>query len=224
MTRQTATSSHEDIYLLLPWYANGTLDASEQAKVEAHINGCAVCRREIEFLSGVEQAANSRNGIHALPQNGLATTLRKIEALESGGGEQPSMVDRLREYLSRLFSPGSFMNPAWATAVPALALAMLAGYLLWPADNESHEYRTLSSENKALESPLRLEVTFVAGTTVRQASDLVNGIDDRILIFAADDGSYTLEVPSENGHMTAAAVLKKLKSNAKIASVNLVLE
>lgn len=39
---------HKLTQTLLPWYANGTLDSEETAAVEAHLDGCAECRAELE--------------------------------------------------------------------------------------------------------------------------------------------------------------------------------
>jgi anti-sigma factor RsiW len=41
-------AEHQETQLLLPWYANGRLDAPDQARVEAHLKGCARCRAELE--------------------------------------------------------------------------------------------------------------------------------------------------------------------------------
>src|SRR4051794_4838745 len=41
-------SPHEQTQSLLPWYANGTLDADEAAMVESHLETCDECRGELE--------------------------------------------------------------------------------------------------------------------------------------------------------------------------------
>ncbi|HHQ42366.1 MAG TPA: zf-HC2 domain-containing protein, partial [Chromatiales bacterium] len=35
---------------LLPWLANGTLEGEERERVQRHVEGCARCRAELEFL------------------------------------------------------------------------------------------------------------------------------------------------------------------------------
>jgi anti-sigma factor RsiW len=40
-------SEHETVRDLLPLAAAGVLDAEEQSRVEAHLNGCPVCRDEL---------------------------------------------------------------------------------------------------------------------------------------------------------------------------------
>jgi len=43
-------SAHQAAFALLPWFVNGTLDASEQAQVEQHLQSCVTCRRERAWL------------------------------------------------------------------------------------------------------------------------------------------------------------------------------
>ena len=43
------SDEHGAVQAVLPWYANGTLDAAERAEVEAHLGDCARCRADLEF-------------------------------------------------------------------------------------------------------------------------------------------------------------------------------
>jgi anti-sigma factor RsiW len=45
---------HQDLQDLLPWYANGRLDPSERARVEAHLHGCAACQAELRLQRQLE--------------------------------------------------------------------------------------------------------------------------------------------------------------------------
>ncbi len=44
---------------LLPWYANGTLEEPERARVEAHLAECARCREELSFLTTLAASVRS---------------------------------------------------------------------------------------------------------------------------------------------------------------------
>ena len=45
---------HQEILELLPWYLNGTLEASERDQVEHHLQSCSSCQRESEELMGLQ--------------------------------------------------------------------------------------------------------------------------------------------------------------------------
>jgi hypothetical protein len=38
---------HDEVWALLPWSANGTLEGAEEAAVASHLLTCAACREEI---------------------------------------------------------------------------------------------------------------------------------------------------------------------------------
>src|SRR5512135_3643787 len=40
-------SNHDKVWSLLPWYINGSLEASELELVEQHLRICLRCRREV---------------------------------------------------------------------------------------------------------------------------------------------------------------------------------
>jgi anti-sigma factor RsiW len=40
-------SEHHEVWELLPWYVNGTLDDRERASVQAHLMTCAACQAEL---------------------------------------------------------------------------------------------------------------------------------------------------------------------------------
>jgi anti-sigma factor RsiW len=40
---------HDEVQALMPWYASGTLDASDLARVEAHLGGCPECQAELRL-------------------------------------------------------------------------------------------------------------------------------------------------------------------------------
>jgi anti-sigma factor RsiW len=43
----TDRKPHDEAEELLPWYANGQLDAPDRARVDAHLSTCAYCRQQL---------------------------------------------------------------------------------------------------------------------------------------------------------------------------------
>src|SRR5258708_17419601 len=58
---------HDSIWLLLPWYANGTLETAERRLVEDHLAGCPSCREEVARCSGLAAALRARPEIAPSP-------------------------------------------------------------------------------------------------------------------------------------------------------------
>jgi len=44
----SARASHDDVWILLPWYVNQTLSDEQQEMVEGHLKVCGTCRRALE--------------------------------------------------------------------------------------------------------------------------------------------------------------------------------
>lgn len=68
---------HHDLQELLPWYVTARLDASEQARVDAHVSGCAECQAEVAFQRRLE-AEVARLPIDV--EEGWASMRRRLEA------------------------------------------------------------------------------------------------------------------------------------------------
>src|SRR5258708_20996981 len=76
---------HENVWLLLPWYVNGTLEAAERRLVDEHLVGCALCREELGRCRGLSAAL--RSGEESAPSPHpiqLARLLERVEASERG--------------------------------------------------------------------------------------------------------------------------------------------
>ncbi|MEI7997099.1 MAG: hypothetical protein WCH01_19575, partial [Methylococcaceae bacterium] len=45
-----STDQHRQLFLLLPWYLNKSLEQDELQQVESHLRNCIVCHRELVAL------------------------------------------------------------------------------------------------------------------------------------------------------------------------------
>ena len=99
---------HETVWLLLPWLANGTLEAAERSLVEDHLAGCASCREELARCHGLAAALRGRQEIAPSPHPlQLARLMERVEASERGSDVPPEIgevdeVDELGEAAAAL--------------------------------------------------------------------------------------------------------------------------
>jgi anti-sigma factor RsiW len=66
--------------LLLAWFVNGTLEASERAAVEEHLRGCARCRGEVTFLGVLRQGVKALSGAEGPGELGRKRLLRDVRS------------------------------------------------------------------------------------------------------------------------------------------------
>jgi len=107
-------SRHGDVWLLLPWYANGTLDPGEHRQVDGHLVECARCREELarchKLGAALRAAPESAPSPHPIQLARLMARITAAEAAETsppadrglaaGQGDRPFGRRRRREDLS----------------------------------------------------------------------------------------------------------------------------
>ena len=76
---------HHSVWLLLPWYANGTLETAERLLVEDHLAACLGCREEVARCNSLAAALRDRPEIAPSPHPlQLARLIERLDALEAG--------------------------------------------------------------------------------------------------------------------------------------------
>ncbi|HEY6324575.1 MAG TPA: zf-HC2 domain-containing protein [Thermoanaerobaculia bacterium] len=76
---------HEIVWLLLPWYTNGTLEAAERLLVEDHLAGCPSCREEMAHCNGLAAALRGRPELAPSPHPlQLARLMERLDAPDAG--------------------------------------------------------------------------------------------------------------------------------------------
>ena len=176
-------SPHERAEALLPWYANGTLDASDAALVEAHLPTCAECRDSLH----VERALAAQ--IASMPmdmEHGWAKMVDRLDA-------PPSRVAPV-ELLRRKVAVG------WVVAGQvASAAALLFGlYVVVPTEPSNPTYRALGSEPTT--EPGNVLVIFQPDVSERAMRAALLQTDARLVDGPNTSGAYVLRVaPASRG-------------------------
>ncbi|MBW3568072.1 MAG: zf-HC2 domain-containing protein [Proteobacteria bacterium] len=176
----------------LPWYANRSLQAAERQRVEAHLEDCAACRRELEYLEAVIEAMPSPRAKDASPSFG--PLLQRINR---------------REHQAR----------AWkmAAAIVAVAAVLLAGAV--PAYLFEPRYQTVTDTLPAGRN-IHAQLVFddrenlgaVTKLLERYKADVVSGPDA--------EGRFLLEFRLPPGE-TAAQLQRRLQDEPIVLEVEI---
>src|SRR5690348_18083494 len=75
----SAMTLHEECWLMLPWLANGRLDAAERARLDQHVRACAACARELQLERGWCDTLTAPESITFTPGPAFRQPMERIE-------------------------------------------------------------------------------------------------------------------------------------------------
>jgi len=222
-TKQSNLSFHEEAFLLLPWYLNQTVSESERKIISAHLAECDTCRQELEFLTQAEGVSSSSDDISAIPQNGFARLLERIdEDVPTYGVATRQSVD-LKNRMVEWLGLEQFGVRGFSVAVSAILVLAVTTMVLWPTQSPHDPvYQTLTSGNSAEQQALQIRIVLSQGADIDLLQSRVKEIWSSIVIIEMPGtGTYSIILPVESDPATVAQLLGYLKDSDSIKLVQL---
>lgn len=173
-------SEHEEVWELLPWFVNGSLEESERQRVEDHLRHCLPCHSELDRQRELASLVQAPEELPLSPRRGLA---------------------RLEERLApaRRRRAGRAARWAWLALAEAALIVLLLGVVVarrhQPVPPEP-TFRTLSAapaEVPSASGPL-YRVLFAESASERELRELLAGLDLRVVDGPSPLGLFTLEL------------------------------
>lgn len=190
---------HQQALALLPWRATGALDADERALVDAHLDECPECRRELEREQALARAVR---GLPARDEGARQAILLDAEhpspLLRQNGGAV------LRGLLRRRVSVGL----AFAAQAAMLVVAV-AAVLAWSSASRPR-YQALESPRAA--SAGNVVVIFTPNASERELRAALVASGARIVDGPTASDAYVLRVPPPERDVALA----RLRNNARV--------
>jgi anti-sigma-K factor RskA len=176
---------HVDASALLAWYANGTLEASEQARVERHVRECVACSREVDELRRLQALLRTEEA-----EPSLAESRQRTRALLDHQDASPPPHRRFLRQWRGL--------PAWARAALVLqtVLLVLPAVLLFAGRPTERLYHALSEHSTITASGDVVVVVFDADRPQREMRALLQDLAAHIIDGPNAAGAYTLQLPA----------------------------
>ena len=167
MSSALSKAMHNDVKLLLPWYANGTLSAVEREKVRAHLETCVDCREELSFCTDTMESVRQQEATPILP----ATTATQV-------------LDQSQQHDAR--RPGRSRRLLWGIAAAAGLVAFVIMIQATPptlldANNQRFETATAVATDTTMDYVLELQ--FAEGVSIDARLAIIDelGGDDSLL-------------------------------------------
>ncbi len=207
MSAISETDVHRQVLELLPMLANGTLADADEARVQAHVQGCAECRDEAAMLqqlfSGLSQEPQP---LEADVDAALARVNARIDqepaarpaaALPAGTG--------WRSWFSGALFP-------WVGGAAAAALVFMVG-VNWqaPGANETGTYEVLTAGEEANPKRLLIDIQLDQSYALSELNDYFTEATDGapLQITQQDPQLYRLRLAGDIDVGIAAQLLER---------------
>lgn len=198
------TTEHEEIALLLPWFANRRLEPAERRRVADHLDGCGDCRRQLDTLGAMHREVRSAGAAEPGPSRDLlAETMARIEA--EAPREKP--VPFWLAWWQATPAPAQ-----WALAAQLLLLIGLAAALWLPAGRGPVVTAGSGPGVASSAAGPRLQVGFTPTAPESAIRQAMLAVDGEIVAGPSALGLYTVELAAEPGDGQAVtAALARLR-------------
>lgn len=203
-----AEGMHREVWSLLPWYVNGSLDPREERLVRAHVGQCLTCRREVEALGLLQRQVRDSDLLDESLARGLTDLRTRIEATRHGSFATGRSTASLARW-------GGLALAQAALLLVAVAATVLVIGQDRPVE-ESPGFVTLSDvAPPARNDSQRLRAMFAPTVTEAALRELLVSAGAVIVAGPTSTGVYTLAVRGGEG----PAALEQLRADAAVRFV-----
>ena len=212
-------STHSELQLLLPWYANGTLEESERRSLDEHLAGCADCRVELERCRALGSALALATPPAPAPHPAqLARLLARIERGEldrEHDADEGARASARRSWRVAATWRATPRAARWWLAVQTAALVAAAVWIGAPAPTETRQFRTLAQTEPAARRA-QLRVVFSPGVGESEMRALLLEARAEIVGGPSPLGAYALALEPGVAGDSPEAVLSLLRADSRI--------
>jgi hypothetical protein len=195
---------HQEVRLLLPWYANARLDEADRTWVEAHLSGCPGCQADLkaERLLGA--------GIGRLPADADPAWNAMLDRLQAASQPRSALIKPWRPAAGRKGRDAWRIGASWLGGAVAATIVLLLWGLLTLETTQPARYHALAAppENRSG----NVVVIFRPDASEQQIRSALTAGDARLVDGPTAADGYVLHVPPGE----RARALAKLRARSEI--------
>jgi hypothetical protein len=205
--------THAEAWALLPFLVNGRIASQDREWVEAHVQTCDDCRRELEAQRPLAQEMRQSEAPFASSeQRAFAKLWTRIEASENAMPEDEQAVPM------RATGAAPRRTVRWLAAavfVQAIGLALLGGIAVKNSDDSADGYRTVTNVEARQMGPA-VRLVFTPDTSMREVSQILSSQGLELIAGPHSSGVFTAAVADTSMKTSAEAVAMALRKNAQV--------
>lgn len=204
---------HEDCWKLLPWFVTGKLSASDQQRIERHIEECAACRAELAEQRELCMHIRRDEPLLLAPQASLQKMMARIDADEA---DELAFDDDAATEQEHAPKPRRWLAVAAAlqTIVIVFLLALVGRETA--DDLTAPKFTTASSAaTQTARGPI-LRVVFKPETPASQMQTLLHSVDAQVVAGPTEAGVYTLQLGRKQDGVAVSRALEQVRADGSV--------
>lgn len=215
-TAMNRTPEREEIELLLPWYAAGTLSRRDAARVEQALANDNELARQFEMVrEELGETIASNESLGAPSQRAMKALFEKIDAEPARAPAVASfnLMGRITEFMASL-SPRTLAYAGGVAAIALLLQAGVIGTLVGERTGRAPDLASAPAVTTAAAQGVEALVRFAPQATAAEIAEFLDA-NKATIVGGPADGFFRLRVPAQKEQ--AAEIVRKL-GDSKVVS------
>lgn len=189
-------TERQELSLLLPWYANGTLDADDSRKVEAALAQDDELAREFDLVledqAAVIDVVSQEEVPISMPERFKAALNAEVSKPDITEPAQPARESMITRLLSALFPEGPRAY-AYAAVLVVIVMPAVATLSYMAGSQQSTQYQTATGGTETTSDGPRVLVQFKTGLVWSDIDAFLKANGGQVVKGPTADGFYELE-------------------------------
>lgn len=214
------TDSHQQMALLLPWYANQSLSGQECKAMENHLATCLLCKRELRQLEKLGLAVkqdtrfdSAANASFSRLKQRIHADQGKVSTLARDTSDATRILPKYRQ--PRFMSRGN--QRVWAIAAMLLLAVAIPLHQMKPdGATAASQFITLSDGRSETLKANEIRVVFTDALADADRAQVVAGIDGKISGKPSLQGVYTIDLAPDMDKSQILAKIDQLRKDKRV--------
>ena len=213
---QSVYTSHDNVWLLLPWHVNGSLFEQERPMVENHMKICVTCRIEYERLTKLSKRmaeTETSDMVAASSFNRLKQKIQSDQGTDAVSRPENSVGQLVAWLRNRTFA----FRLVTSLGVISVFTALM---FVWQQEivqvGTEADYRTLSSKTNGQFHDKVIGIKFAEGVTKKQIKKIIASLDGTILDGTENDTYFKVSMNQSNNFKQLIAAVERLEMDPRV--------